>query len=258
MKEIIEINAEATSLRKLFGEDAYSPIDIFSLISNNADMTVVFYPMSDRVSGICVRDAENKIMAINSLSSYGRQRFTAAHELYHLFYHDDFNKVICAKDMDINKDAREIEADNFASYFLAPYAALTDFIKDKLQKQKGKLDVNDIVRIEQYFGLSRQATLWRLTKDGYLDRKDADEMKIGIIRSAIKLGYDDTLYVPSHESKKYFTLGKYVKMAEELKERELISNGKYEELLLGAFRSDIVYGLVAEGEESYEIGRAHV
>ena len=252
MKEIIQINAEATSLRKHFGEDAYSPIDIFSLISNYENLTVVFYPMSERISGICIRDDENKIIAINSLSSYGRQRFTAAHELYHLFYHEDFNKVICAKDIDINKDIQEIEADIFASYFLAPYAALTDFINDKLQKQKGELDVNDIVRIEQYFGLSRQATLWRMTKDGYLSRKDADEMKTGIIRSAIKLGYDDTLYVPSHESKQYFTLGKYVKLVEDLKGKELISNGKYEELLLGAFRGDIVYGLVAEGEESYD------
>lgn len=252
MKEIIEINSDAISLRKYFGEDAYSPIDIFSMISNNAELTVVFYPMSERISGICVRDEKNKLIAINSTLTYGRQRFTAAHELCHLFYHEDFNKIICAKDIDKNKDPKEVEADKFASYFLAPYESMKDFIKEKLRKQKGSLDINDVVKIEQHFGLSRQATLWRLTNEEYLNCEAADTMKTGIIRSALKLGYDDKLYVPSPEAKQYFTLGKYVKTVEDLKEKELISNGKYEELLLSAFRGDIVYGLDTEGEESYD------
>jgi Zn-dependent peptidase ImmA (M78 family) len=252
VKEIIEINSDAISLRKYFGEDAYSPVDIFSMLSNNDDLTVVFYPMSERISGICVRDNNNKLIAINSVLTYGRQRFTAVHELCHLFFHEDFSKIICAKDIDKNKDPKEIEADNFASYFLAPYEALRDFIKNKLNKQKDNLDINDIVKIEQHYGLSRQATLWRLIKEGYLTREVADTMKTGIIRSALKLGFDDKLYVPSAEEKKYFTLGKYVKIAEELKERDLISNGKYEELLLSAFRGDIVYGLATEGEENYD------
>ena len=66
MKEKIELNAEAISLRKEFGEDANSPINIFSLIHNNDDLTIVFYPMSDRVSGICIRDGKNKIIGVNS------------------------------------------------------------------------------------------------------------------------------------------------------------------------------------------------
>ncbi|MHB8126571.1 MAG: ImmA/IrrE family metallo-endopeptidase [Desulfitobacteriaceae bacterium] len=252
MKEIIEINSDAISLRKYFGEDAYSPVDIFSMLSNNDDLTIVFYPMSERISGICVRDENNKLIAINSTLSYGRQRFTAAHELCHLFFHEDFNKIICAKDIDKNKDPKEVEADKFASYFLAPYESLKDFIKDKLQKKKGSLNIHDVIRIEQHFGLSRQATLWRLINEDYISREDADTMKTGIIRSALKLGFDDKLYVPSPEDKRYFTLGKYVKIAEELREKELISNGKYEELLLSAFRGDIVYGLDTEGEENYD------
>lgn len=252
VKEKIEINSDAISLRKYFGEDAYSPVDIFSMLGNNDDLTIVFYPMSERISGICVRDEHNKLIAANSTLTYGRQRFTAAHELCHLFFHDDFNKIICAKDIDKNKDPKEVEADKFASYFLAPYESLNAFIKEKLQKKKGNLDINDVVRIEQHYGLSRQATLWRLINEDYISHQVADTMKTGIIRSALKLGFDDKLYVPSPKDKQYFTLGKYVKIAEELKERELISNGKYEELLLSAFRSDIVYGLDAEGEESYD------
>jgi len=47
------------------------------------------------------------------------------------------------------------------------------------------------------------------------------------------------------------TLGKYVKLAEALREREAISEGLYEQYLLDAFRPDIVYG-TAENEERYD------
>lgn len=252
MKEKIELNAEAISLRKQFGEDIYSPIDIFSILHSNEDLTIVLYPMSSRVSGICIREGYNKLIGINSTSTYGRQRFTLAHELYHLFFHEDFKSIVSSADLEENKDPQEKEADMFASYFLAPYESLIDFIKNKLGKVKHSLEVNDIVKIEQHYGLSRQATLGRLIRDGYLSHEKANTMKTGIISSALKLGFDDKLYRPTPEDKQYITLGKYIKLAEELKERDLISNGKYEELLLNGFRGDMVYGLNTVGEESYD------
>ncbi len=252
MKERIEINSDAINLRKYFGEDIYSPIDIFSMLNNSEDFTVVFYPMSDRISGICIRENGNRIIGINSTLTYGRQRFTAAHELCHLFFHNNFKSIICAKDIDKNKDSQEKEADMFASYFLAPYEAMNDFIVTKLKKQKGNLDINDVVKIEQNYGLSRQATLWRLINEGYLSIDDSESMKTGIISSAIKLGFDDKLYLPAPQEKQYYTLGRYIKLAEELKEKELMTSGKYEEILLDAFRGDIVFGLNIEGEENYD------
>lgn len=243
MKEKIEINGEAIYLRKLFGEDTDSPIDVFSLLHNNGDLTIVFYPMSNRVSGMCIRDGNNKIICINSTSTYGRQRFTIAHELYHLFFHKDFKSVVCSKDIEAQKDLQEKEADLFASYFLAPYEALTSFIKNKLKKEKQTLHVDDIVKIEQHYGLSRQATLWRLVNDGYITQEKANTMKTGIISSAIRLGFDDKLYRPLPEDKQHITFGKYIKLAEELKDKELISTGKYEEIMLEGFRGDIIYGL---------------
>jgi len=252
VKERIEINSDAINLRKYFGEDIYSPIDIFSMLNNSEDFTVVFYPMSDRISGICIRENGNRIIGINSTLTYGRQRFTAAHELCHLFFHNNFKSIICAKDIDKNKDSQEKEADMFASYFLAPYEAMNDFIVTKLKKQKGNLDINDVVKIEQNYGLSRQATLWRLINEGYLSIDDSESMKTGIISSAIKLGFDDKLYLPAPQEKQYYTLGRYIKLAEELKEKELMTSGKYEEILLDAFRGDIVFGLNIEGEENYD------
>ena len=114
MKDRIDINSDAVSLRRELGEDVYSPIDIFSLLGSADDLTVVFYPMSERISGACIRDNGNKIIVINSSLSYGRQRFTAAHELCHLYFHDQFKSVVCAKDIDNVKNPQAIEADILA------------------------------------------------------------------------------------------------------------------------------------------------
>ena len=252
MKEKIELNSEAIYLRKEFGEDSNSPIDIFSLIHNNDDLTIVFYPMSSRLSGICIRDGKNKIIGVNSNSTYGRQRFTIAHELYHLFFHEDFKSIVCFTDLEMNKDLQEKEADIFASYFLVPYEALSYFMKNKLGKKGQELDIEDVVKIEQNFGISRQAILWRLVNDGYLTREKANFMKSGIILSARRLGYDDELYTPTPEDKQYATFGKYIKLAEELKNKDAISQGKYEEILLNGFRSNIIYGSNLNKEEVYD------
>ena len=251
MKERIQINAEAIRLREQFGEDPFSPLDIFRLISGNEDLTIAFYPMSSRISGIAVRSKNARIIAINSTSTYGRQRFTAAHELYHLYYDNEFSVIVCHQEIGTARTDKEREADMFASYFLAPYEALRGFVEDSLRKTDGTLTVEDVVRIEQHFGLSRQATLVRLQSEGYLTSTVVDTMKTNIIASARKLGFDTSLYMVTPEDRQYATYGKYVALAELLREKELISEGKYEELLLDGFRGDIVFGTNLE-EERYD------
>ena len=94
MKNNIELNSCALDMRKILKEDLQSPIDIFSLINNLKDVTLVFYPMSERISGMCIKQSNIKVIAINSNMSYGRQRFTVAHELYHLLSGDIYNKCL--------------------------------------------------------------------------------------------------------------------------------------------------------------------
>lgn len=248
MVEKINVNANAIALRKKLKEDSNSPIDIFSLVNSIDNLTIVFYPMSDRISGMCIKVDEENIVAINSSVSYGRQRFTMAHELCHLYFHEELNSSICPKDIDRNNDPKEVEADMFASYFLAPYESLQTYIYETLNKKNEKLLLNDIVQIEQHYGFSRQAVLRRLVDDGYMEESETKDMRRGVKVSALKLGYDTKLYQPNPEDKMYYTIGKYVKITEELNQKQLVSNGKYEELLLDAYRSDIVFGLDDEVE----------
>ncbi len=253
MKSLMEINSDAISLRKRFGIDVYSPVEIFSLLINLKNLTVVFYPMGDNISGACSKSDSQKLIVINSNSTYGRQRFTAAHELCHLFFHEQLGSVICPNSIEKTKDSQEKEADIFASYFLAPDEALKDFFLNNIKiKNIEDIDISHVVAIEQHFGLSRMATLQRLIDDHYLTYEKAKTMRKDVILSAQKLGFDKKLYLPTPDEQKYNTFGQYIKFAEELKNRGLVSNGKYEELLIDAYRSDIVYGLDEEGQERYD------
>ena len=236
-------------MRKILNEDSSSPMDIFSLINNLKGVTLVFYPMSERISGMCIREENSKIIAINSSMSYGRQRFTAAHELYHLFFEKELRSVVCEKDIIESKSDSEKEADMFASYLLAPYDSLRTYLEENNMLNNHILTVEDVINMEQFYQLSHLAMLYRLVYDGYIDRDLYNDLRISVSQKAIRLGYDDKLYKASQEDKKYFSIGEYVQKVELLKERDLISNGKYEELLLDAFRADIVYNLGNEGTE---------
>jgi hypothetical protein len=239
MKDKYELAKLAGELRGRLGENDRSPVDIFRLAHTIDALTLVFYPMGEHISGMCIKGAADVLIAVNSSMTYGRQRFSMAHELYHCFY-DDMGAVICARDIGEAKDS-EREANVFASFFLAPPAALSVAIKEA-KADRTKLDLADIVKLEQFFGMSRQAILLRLADEGELGYPDMNTMRSHIISTALSLGYDDALYRPLPEEKARMTYGRYIKLAEGLLGRGLISDGKFEELLLEAFRADIVYG----------------
>jgi Zn-dependent peptidase ImmA (M78 family) len=190
---------------------------------------------------MCVKGKHSNVFAINSLMTLGRQRFTLAHELFHLYYDNEPSTSICLKNIGAGNE-KEIQADQFASYLIMPPLALTEMIQKLKESSSGVITLNEVVFLEQYYQISRQAVLYRLIQERELSHQDAEKMRQNIIQSAINLGYDDTLYKPSPLNKRYRTYGHYIKLAEKVLEKGLVSRGKYEELLLEAFRSDLVYG----------------
>lgn len=239
---------KALSLRKELGENAASPIDILTLAYAIERLSIVYYPMGNNLSGICIKGVGNNVIAINSSMTLGRQRFSMAHELYHLYFDDDGLTAVCAKTIGMGNE-KERQADQFASYLLMPPDALSDMIKRLKKSDVGQLSIHDVVRLEQYFSVSRQAILYRLISENELAPQEAEAMRQNVICSAVNLGYDDTLYRPTPEDKQYKTFGYYIQQADKALEQGLISSGKYDELLLAAFRSDLVYGEENKGGE---------
>ena len=97
MVDYAKLMAQAAVLRKRLGEDDSSPIDIFSLVQELEGLTLVYYPMGEKLSGMCIKGQKgNNLIAINSAMTIGRQRFSMAHELYHLFF-DNCMMSVCGK-----------------------------------------------------------------------------------------------------------------------------------------------------------------
>ena len=144
--------------------------------------------------------------------------------------------------MNSNKSQSEKEADQFASYLLMPYDALLEYEHDK-----ANWNLENVIDAEQFFQVSHQAMLNRLVCDNLLSNEVADEYKsITVSTVAAKLGYGKELYFSTDKNKQYFTTGEYIRKVEKLAEKDLISEGKREELLLDAYRADIVYNFDEE------------
>ena len=247
MKSAQELNALAVFTRKLWNEDNYSPIDIFAIVNGwkEKNITVVKYPMSNRISGMCTKEGTDIIIGINSKMSYGRQRFTLAHELYHVLYEPHVTRTVCDMTMGTEKTESEREADQFAGYLLMPYDALYEYAT-----KVSDWTLNTIIDAEQFFQVSHQAMLYRLVSDNLLDSKTMNQYKdIKVSTVAARLGYGNELYLPAKDNKQYFTTGAYIRKVETLFDNELISNGKREELLMDAYRADIVYDFDEEAAE---------
>ena len=103
-----EINAKAIELRKRFGEDENSFVDVFAMAGQITNLSIVMYPMGERISGICIKSEGANVIAVNSLMSYGRQRFSLAHELYHLIFDETEGVSISSKSLETDNEKERI------------------------------------------------------------------------------------------------------------------------------------------------------
>ena len=118
MRDRIELQRLASNLRESLGADLQAPIDVLSLATANPNITVVFYPFEDQVSGLCIKKAN--LIAINSRTTKGRQNFSLAHELYHYYIADSVP--------DLSTSPVEKEADLFATHLLIPDQTLNKLV----------------------------------------------------------------------------------------------------------------------------------
>ena len=219
-------------LRKDWEIDAYGPLDIFSIVlSKFSKLSILIYPMSKNTSGLCINEENIPIIGINSNHSKGRQKFTLAHELYHLLFEDINDIIICNDD----KNDSEVEADSFASFLLMTDEGLRRYMKIN---EINHWDLNNIIAAEQYFQISHQAFLFRINKLGF----SVDEYNnINLSNESKKRGFLNDLYEPAFKEDIPFVLGNYLKMINHIDELGGLSDGKKRELLLDGCRGDLVF-----------------
>lgn len=232
---LYELNKLAMEFRSDIGLNQESPLDFFPVITNKLkNLTIVFLEMDEKISGACFKVDSQQIMFINSKHPKGRQVFTAAHELYHLFY-EDAAFTICNLN---SNDEIEKNANQFASFLLMPINALYSY---KKENNIEKWNLNSIIDCEQYFQISHEALLYRLKNSSDITFEEFNKFKPNIKNNAQHCGYDSSLYEPYID--KNYTIGNYVRLVEEVYQKDLISNGKREEYLIQSYLSDLVYNL---------------
>lgn len=231
------INSEM--LRRNWGMDNISPLNIFPLVSERMDnLTILFFPMNKKLSGCCSKTDLDNIICINSSFSKGGQIVTLAHELYHILFDGDNEIFACTLN---SKDADEKRADRFASYFLMPPVALNEF---KARNNIDEWDFGDVIRCEQYFQISHSAMLQRLKSENQICDDQLKEFKKDVVENALNLGYNADLYVKSE--KEYYAVGKIISLVELAYENDCISPSKRDSILLNVFRGDLAYNMIEE------------
>ena len=232
---LYELNKLAIEFRSDIGLNQESPLDFFPVITNKLkNLTIVFLEMDEKISGACFKVDSQQIMFINSKHPKGRQVFTAAHELYHLFY-EDAVFTICNLN---SNDEIEKNANQFASFLLMPINALYSY---KKENNIEKWNLNSIIDCEQYFQISHEALLYRLKNGSDITFEEFNKFKPNIKNNAQYCGYDSSLYEPYID--KNYTIGNYVRLVEEVYQKDLISNGKREEYLIESYLIDLAYNL---------------
>ena len=241
----------AEELRADFGKDNLSPIDVLACARDIPQLTTVAYPLGDSISGMCVKHDDFSLIAYNSAQTLGRQRFTLAHEFYHLFFDDAAITTVCPKSTK-RYDEAEWSADAFASHFLLPYHALRNELRT--HELSPGAAVNDeqlfasIVAIEQKFGISRLALLVRLQNEGIVDATRKEALSRNVKMGARRLGYPTALYEPCRGSRARMADGDYIDRIADLFGQGVLSQGKAEELLADGFRDDIFIETFEDGE----------
>lgn len=109
-----------------------------------------------------------------------------------------------------------------------PEEGVIGLIPEPILKEKN-LPLSIVLRLEQYFRVSRSALLYRLKELKLLEERKLQEyLSMPVRQTALEYGYDTTLYSPGNEN---LVIGDYGEKARILYDNDLISEGHYEELL---------------------------
>lgn len=219
-----QIEMLVSKFRADSGLSQEEPINLKTLL-RRLGITIMYRPLSEKSYGISCKSKSGKMfMMINCNSTRGRQHFTIAHELYHFYFDENPTPHMCSGGTSVE----EKNADMFAAVLLLPKSGVCAMLgNDEIIQHKVKLAT--ILRIEQYFQVSRTMLLIRLKDLGVLPESERKKLQaIHVKESASEYGYDLSLY---NSGNKGVFIGDFGEKARLLFETGKISEGHYVELL---------------------------
>lgn len=205
----------------------FDPINCNSLLLR-LNIITLYRPLSELFSGMCIRATNKNFILINITQNLGRQHFTIAHELYHLYVQTNFSPHIC--NPGAIKEVEERKADLFASALLMPESGIKSLIPEN-ELRSGDISIPTLLFLEQFFSVSHIAMLIRLKEIGVINiDKKAYFESIKIKDIAKEYGFDGSIYKSGNKD---VVLGDYGVKAKELFDNLIISESRYIELMNG-------------------------
>ena len=166
----ITLEIDANELRRRIALGDTAPVDTRKALQQ-LGVLCVFMPMQETFSGMCLKHKEKRFMLVNSKVALGRQHFTIAHELYHLFIQEEFSSQICPQS---SSDPVEKQADCFATFFLMPRNGVIEEFKKLGMKYTADVNIAHVLYLQQYFGVSFQSMIYRLNNLGLISDKQKE------------------------------------------------------------------------------------
>lgn len=169
---IDEGESRADQARQQLGLGLDAPISVLDTVEGQAGIPVCIAEFPTEVAGVFFRRAGRSFLFVNGSHAVVRQRFTLAHEYGHsVMKHEP--RVESTKSM-WTSDPQEVQANNFAGAFLAPRQAIRGWV----DRQAGlAADLELVVRLSAFFGISPEAGCIRLEKSGVLTLGESDVLK---------------------------------------------------------------------------------
>jgi Zn-dependent peptidase ImmA (M78 family) len=222
-----EIEQFAINFRQQNGFSSTEPVHLKSLLLK-INVLSLFRPLSNDFSGMALRIGDNRFMMVNTEQSQGKQHFTIAHELYHLCIQNKFTSQQCKTGNFDKRDIEEYKADLFAAYFLLPSEGIKKMIPTEELRRNSEISIQTVLKIEQFYSVSRKALLYRLRSLGFINQATSEKYSKDVIKSAAYYGYPVALYKKASEQS---VIGDYGVLAQQLFSQGEISESHYYELM---------------------------
>ena len=236
MKGLTKEKAEllAQQFRAKIGVSMKEPISVKTVL-RKLNIVTMYRPLSEEFYGLSVKSQNGKMfILVNSASTRGRQHFTIAHELYHLFFDPNPVPHICTDGL----TGAEREANYFASCLLMPKEGVLEMLSSNNLIGDG-INIAVILRLENYFQVSRATLIYRLKELNIISEDTRKALsKIPVWSSAREYGYDLSLYQGGNEG---LVISDFGEKAKRLFDEDKISEGHYIELL----------NMISYGQERY-------
>jgi Zn-dependent peptidase ImmA (M78 family) len=152
------------------------------------------------------------VIVTNTNKTLGSEKFTIAHEIYHLLEDRVYiknNSVIEEIEDTVDSkcnDIKEVMANAFAAELLMPKSDIVDSVHELTKGGSKKVESITVIRLQQKYGVDYEAITKRLhevnkiTKDEQRELNEFAENKFDLEKMTKNLGYSNELNLPSKDT----------------------------------------------------------